>query len=26
VTIDKEALSGPHENAYPLIDQVVSFP
>jgi murein DD-endopeptidase MepM/ murein hydrolase activator NlpD len=26
VTIDKEALSGPHENELPLYDQVVSFP
>ena len=26
VTIDKEALSGPHENELPLADQVVSFP
>lgn len=26
VTIDKDALSGPHENEMPLYDQVVSFP
>jgi hypothetical protein len=26
VTIDKDALSGPHENEMPLFDQVVSFP
>ena len=26
VTIDKDALSGPHENELPLNDQVVSFP
>jgi hypothetical protein len=26
VTIDKAALSGPHENELPLYDQVVSFP
>jgi len=26
VTIDKDALSGPHENELPLYDQVVSFP
>lgn len=26
VTIDKDALSGPHENELPLADQVVSFP
>ena len=26
VTIDKDALSGPHENALPLNDQVVNFP
>jgi hypothetical protein len=26
VTIDKDALSGPHANEFPLLDQVVSFP
>ncbi len=26
VTIDKDALSGPHANEMPLLDQVVSFP
>jgi hypothetical protein len=26
VTIDKSALAGPHENEFPLHDQVVSFP
>ena len=26
VTIDKDALSGPHANECPLLDQVVSFP
>jgi murein DD-endopeptidase MepM/ murein hydrolase activator NlpD len=26
VTIDKEAMPGPHENEMPLIDQVLSFP
>lgn len=26
VTVDKDALSGPHENELPLADQVVSFP
>jgi hypothetical protein len=26
VTIDKDALSGPHANELPLLDQVVSFP
>ena len=26
VTIDKEAMPGPHKNEMPLIDQVVSFP
>ena len=26
VTIDKDALSGPHQNQMPLADQVVSFP
>jgi hypothetical protein len=26
VTIDKDALSGPHQNEMPLADQVVSFP
>ena len=26
VTIDKEAMSGPHANEMPLLDQVVSFP
>jgi hypothetical protein len=26
VTIDKDALSGPRTNAYPLLDQVLSFP
>jgi murein DD-endopeptidase MepM/ murein hydrolase activator NlpD len=26
VTIDKDALSGPHENEMPLLDQVVGFP
>ena len=26
VTIDKDALSGPHQNQLPLADQVVSFP
>jgi hypothetical protein len=26
VTIDTDALSGPHENEMPLVDQVVSFP
>ena len=25
VTIDKDALSGPHENELPLADQVVKF-
>jgi murein DD-endopeptidase MepM/ murein hydrolase activator NlpD len=26
VTIDKDALSGPHTNELPLLNQVVSFP
>ena len=26
VTVDKDALSGPHKNQMPLLDQVVSFP
>jgi hypothetical protein len=26
VTIDKDALSGPHANELALLDQVVSFP
>jgi murein DD-endopeptidase MepM/ murein hydrolase activator NlpD len=26
VTVDKDALAGPHENALPLADQVVAFP
>ena len=26
VTIDKDALSGPHQNQMPLADQVVRFP
>jgi hypothetical protein len=26
VTINKEAMPGPHEKEMPLIDQVVSFP
>jgi len=26
ITIDKDALAGPHQNQLPLADQVVSFP
>ena len=26
VTIDKDALSGPHQNELPLANEVVSFP
>jgi hypothetical protein len=26
VTIDRQALSGPHQDQIPLADQVVSFP
>jgi hypothetical protein len=26
VTIDKDALAGPHENELPLADQVIAFP